>query len=352
MVLSTNSNNTVTTRCVTLISNPYTNPLNNLPWALAQDNRGFEYQIALDALPPGITLDMVEQSQVWYVNNDSTAYRLVYYAGTSSNAITISGLDTGIVASGNTTASGETGYYISVYDTTTQSVTSTTTAYPITINTFAEGNGITLDTSGQLYIQSTGVYNVQFSIQFANSDTQDNDANVWLRMAPSGIVLNSTSTAFDIAFSNGLLSIPSKHSTISGHTIIAWNYVMTIPSGNYIQFWWSSESIKTSITTVPAGTSPVTPITPSVIATIQQVTNTVGSGTLPPSAALTAYIDTSVLTVSGFVYEGEALPGTATSASAWRISKVITSGTISMTYPSGNGGFQWIWDNRAGYTYS
>ena len=132
MVLSTNSNNTVTTRCVTLISNPYTNPLNNLPWALAQDNRGFEYQIALDALPPGITLDMVEQSQVWYVNNDSTAYRLVYYAGTSSNAITISGLDTGIVASGNTTASGETGYYISVYDTTTQSVTSTTTAYPIT----------------------------------------------------------------------------------------------------------------------------------------------------------------------------------------------------------------------------
>ena len=171
-------------------------------------------------------------------------------------------------------------------------------------------------------------------------------------MAPSGIVLNSTSTAFDIAFSNGLLSIPSKHSTISGHTIIAWNYVMTIPSGNYIQFWWSSESIKTSITTVPAGTSPVTPITPSVIATIQQVTNTVGSGTLPPSAALTAYIDTSVLTVSGFVYEGEALPGTATSASAWRISKVITSGTISMTYPSGNGGFQWIWDNRAGYTYS
>ena len=296
------------TRRVTLLNNPYTNPANGLPWTVGQDVRGFQYQIALDALPPGITLDMIEQSQDWFVDNDTTCYRLKLYAGASGDPITISG-NTGIVVSGTTTVSGETGYYISVYDTTTQTVANATTAYPITINTFAEGNGITLGASGQFYVENTAVYNLQFSVQLAHTGANVEDANIWLRMAPSGTVLSGTSTAYDVPFSAGQVGVPGKHSGTDGHTIAAWNYVMTISGGQYVQLWWQPEATDVSITTLPAGTTPTTPITPSVIVTMQQVTSMISGGTTISGVAaggdLTGYYpDPSLVSITTGGYYG------------------------------------------------
>lgn len=52
-------------------------------------------------------------------------------------------------------------------------------------------------------------------------------------------------------------------------------------------------------------------------------------------------------------YFGTALPGTATSAAAWRIMKKNVSGAItSYTYAAGSTEFTQIWDNRAGLAYS
>jgi len=47
MPLNPNPTVVITTRRVTLLNNPYINPLNNLLWTTGQDNRGFQYQIAL-----------------------------------------------------------------------------------------------------------------------------------------------------------------------------------------------------------------------------------------------------------------------------------------------------------------
>ena len=290
--------NNSNTRRVVLLCDPYTNPINNLPWVLGQDLRGFQYEIALDALPPGITLDIIVQGQVWFVNNDSTAYRLVYYAGTDGYPLAVSGTDTGIVVSGNTTpttVSGTPTYYISAYDTTNQTAPSSTTAYPIGINTFVEGSGISLGTSGQLYVENTGIYNLQFSAQLVNTSSTEHNANIWLRMAPSG---TEATTTHDVDFSTGQVSVPTKHGTISGQIIAAWNYVMTISGGQYVQLWYQTEDPSTSIETVAAGTSPVTPVSPSVIVTMQQITSsvvtTVISGSIVPGGVV--YGD---LTVSG-----------------------------------------------------
>jgi hypothetical protein len=63
---------------------------------------------------------------------------------------------------------------------------------------------------------------------------------------------------------------------------------------------------------------------------------------------------TQIDSVSSTVtYVGDALPGSATSSSVWKIIKIETSGAnTSVTYANGSDSFDQIWDNRASYTYS
>lgn len=52
------------------------------------------------------------------------------------------------------------------------------------------------------------------------------------------------------------------------------------------------------------------------------------------------------------LYVGEALPGTAGSAAAWRIKKILTAGTeTSILYADGNTAFDNVWNNRVGLSY-
>ena len=58
-------------------------------------------------------------------------------------------------------------------------------------------------------------------------------------------------------------------------------------------------------------------------------------------------------TGSPVMYIGQAVPGTATSASTWRIKKVdLTTPNVVITWANGISTFQNVWDNRASYTYS
>jgi len=54
------------------------------------------------------------------------------------------------------------------------------------------------------------------------------------------------------------------------------------------------------------------------------------------------------------IYVGEAEPGSAKSAAAWRIKKITYSGSnpTDIQWAEGNGNFNKIWNNRAGYSYS
>ncbi len=52
-------------------------------------------------------------------------------------------------------------------------------------------------------------------------------------------------------------------------------------------------------------------------------------------------------------YVGEANHGTATTAAAWRIKKIVVSGTLTtISYAGGNDNFNKIWDDRASLAYS
>ncbi len=104
---------------------------------------------------------------------------------------------------------GVLGYWGSFYDTTTQTVTSTTQAYIIGLNSSDPDNdGVVVTEGSKIYPTTPGVYNISFSVQVSNSDTQINDASFWYRK-------NGT----DLPYSASILSIPNKHGGVNGRII-------------------------------------------------------------------------------------------------------------------------------------
>lgn len=154
-------------------------------------------------------------------------------------------------------------YWMAAYDNTNQSAANTTTAYPITYNTPNGHNGI--DVSGShITFNYPGVYNIQFSIQFQNTNNNANDpaaVNVWFRVNGN-----------DVAESNSQFTVPTRHGSHNGKLIAALNFIVEITNANdYVQMMWQTENTSITIQTLPAGTTPTTPVTPSVIITAQQI---------------------------------------------------------------------------------
>lgn len=197
-------------------------------------------------------------------------------------------------ATGVTGAGGALGYYGSFFDTNaTQTAANTTTEYPIKINTTAESNGVRIvnDPSGNptlITFDHAGTYNIQYSIQFTNTDSSIHNVNVWLRK-------NDTGATGNVADSNSRYAIVASHGSVHGQMIAAINYVMTLAAGDYLQLMWQTESTQVYLETIPAGTTPATPVSPSIILTAQQVMYT----QLGPSGATGPIGPTGPIGVTG-----------------------------------------------------
>lgn len=176
-------------------------------------------------------------------------------------AATPAELTAGVVLQGAAGTGGALGYYGAFQDTTTQTIASTTVAYPITFNTTDESNGVSRGTpTSRIVIGNTGTYNFQWSGQFVNTDSSDHDVDIWVRK--NGV---------DIAGTTGRVSVPARHGAINGHIISGWNFVFSLNANDYIELVWSADSTAVSLATFPAGTSPTRPSTASVVATVTQV---------------------------------------------------------------------------------
>tara|TARA_R110000868_G_scaffold138456_1_gene352598 strand:+ start:1360 stop:2031 length:672 start_codon:yes stop_codon:yes gene_type:complete len=166
------------------------------------------------------------------------------------------------------------GKYINVpygafQDTADQTATANT-ATVMTFNTTDYANGVSVVTSGgkasRLTVAQSGIYNLQFSVQFENTDTQEHDVTVWLRKDASG-------AGIDIPGSAGLIGVPSSHGSISGHSIVGWNYFIQLNANDFVEIWWSTPDATVTIQAYAAGTSPTRPSTASVVATMSFVSN-------------------------------------------------------------------------------
>ena len=138
-----------------------------------------------------------------------------------------------------------------------QTIATANTAIAITMDTTDFSNGVTLSNSSRINVANAGIYNLQWSGQFQNTDSQLHDVSVWLKK-------NGT----DVVGSTGFISVPNSHGGVDGHSIVGWNYFLELAENDYIQIYWSSTSTTISLQFYPTQTSPTRPSTASVIATM------------------------------------------------------------------------------------
>jgi hypothetical protein len=133
------------------------------------------------------------------------------------------------------------------------------TATLMTLNTTDFANDVSISSS-EITVATAGIYNLQFSAQFQNTDTAFQDVYIWLRQ-------NGT----DITGSTGFVSIPNRHAGTNGHTIVGWNYFLSMAAGDYVEIYWSIPNTAVSIQHLPTSGTPTKPSTQSVVATMSFV---------------------------------------------------------------------------------
>ena len=143
------------------------------------------------------------------------------------------------------------------YDTTDQTAASTTTAYPITVNTTSIANNVSIVDNSKLTFAVEGVYNIQFSIQLSNNDNATQDIDIWFSKNGS-----------DIANSNSRFGLaPRKSAGDPYHVIGSLNFIDSFQAEDYVELYWRSSSTNAYIEYYSAPSSPTRPAIPSVILT-------------------------------------------------------------------------------------
>lgn len=163
-------------------------------------------------------------------------------------------------ATGATGAGGALGYYGSFYDTSSYQLASTTTAYAMPISNSYEANGVTIPNHSHIVFQYAGTYNIEYSVQLINKGSSIHDVNIWARK--NGVDLDYTSSHS---------SIPEKHGSVDGALIQSANFIFTVNANDSIQLMIQGESSDLYVETLPAGTTPTTPVSPSLIITTHQI---------------------------------------------------------------------------------
>jgi hypothetical protein len=145
-----------------------------------------------------------------------------------------------------------------VYVTEAQAVPSATTALAIPYDTTDYSNQVSLDptNSSKVVFAIAGIYNIQFSIQLLNAKSSIDNVTLWFRQ--NGV---------DIPNTAGVATVPLGPGTTLGASIVAWNLVLSINAGDYIQLMMASDSGDTVAGTYPPGTAPVHPVSPAIILT-------------------------------------------------------------------------------------
>jgi hypothetical protein len=145
---------------------------------------------------------------------------------------------------------------------TTQTVATIQTPTKVTFDAADYVNGTSLATS-TVTIEASGLYNVQFSMQITNADTQSHDVDVYFKK--NGSVLANTAS---------VVSVQGTHGGQPGYQVLAANFFIPFVAGNTLEMWWVTNSVQVSLNYLPAITSPfISPGAPSVVLTLSFVSS-------------------------------------------------------------------------------
>ena len=158
---------------------------------------------------------------------------------------------------GGTTGSvAVTASYISVFDTTDQTLDGALTASVMTFNNTDFSRGVTLVSSSRFTIPTAGAYNLAFSAQFDKTNSSNSTAYIWLRKNGSDVANSNTS----VTLGGGA----------NDRVVAAWNFFLSGSAGDYWELAWTAEDNNTYLQAVNAIPG-VFPAIPSIIATVNSM---------------------------------------------------------------------------------
>lgn len=145
----------------------------------------------------------------------------------------------------------------SFYDTSTQTNPVANAVNPMRLDSTLDSHGVYLGApTSRIYVNDTGIYNLQFSAQADKSGGSADALYIWIRK--NGV---------DVPYSAGKVIINGPNSEV----IPAWNFVISLAGGDYVEIVWSSADTN-MVLAAYAATAPV-PTVPSVIVTMTWVSN-------------------------------------------------------------------------------
>ena len=142
--------------------------------------------------------------------------------------------------------------HISAQDTTDQYATATDTATKVLWDTLESGLAFTLNPNSTATPDNTGVYKIDYRLQFLNTATQIHEAFVWLEVG-----------GVNVPGSGSIFSVPNSHGGVDGALVAYSSVTFAITGGEDIALYWATNLAATSgggtgvyLHASPAQTSP------------------------------------------------------------------------------------------------
>lgn len=195
----------------------------------------------------------------------------------------------------NTATPTPSGYYAQYQSLVTQTAAVSNTGYAMKFGTMDLSNQVTVANNGsgdptRITFANAGIYNLQFSSQFQNTDNAQHDITIWLRLNGS-----------DVAGSAGFVQIPARKAAGAGnegHLITSWNYLLDVSAGQYYELVWSTSSAANVTMQFYAAGSPP-PSTASALFTVTQQAGIMAGTGLTSINSLTGAAQTIATGTSG-----------------------------------------------------
>ena len=141
-----------------------------------------------------------------------------------------------------------------------QTISTANTPTVIAFDTTDSAYGFSL-ASNKVTIVNAGTYNIQFSLQFANMDTQIHEVTVWLRKNGTDVVGTASKYA-----------VVSSHGGVDGYLIAVANFFVDVSANDYIELVCATTSTQVYIEAYASSTSPFTrPSIPASVVTFTLV---------------------------------------------------------------------------------
>jgi hypothetical protein len=137
-----------------------------------------------------------------------------------------------------------------------QNATVANDEYIVSFNSTDFERGCRLVSTNRIYVDNSGLYNVQYAVQFHNSGGGGGSAHAHLWFKKNGTAIPETGTRQSVT-------------TNSAYQVSSRDFYLTLDTNDYIQLAWSVNH--TNISLYHEAASGVIPVVPSVVLTIGQV---------------------------------------------------------------------------------